>query len=97
MRRPCAGKRRRVFPGFASEMAAQELPHQRHSVGIVEHRSTMRCARNHLELHRGPNPLIRPAEFERLIDGHLRILIAMQQEQGRVVWIDVENRAGEWS
>ncbi len=55
----------------------------------------MRRAVDHFELHGRFHFLIRAEEFERLVDWHLGILVAVQQEQRRVVAINVEDGTGK--
>jgi hypothetical protein len=47
------------------------------------------------ELHRQAGFLVGAAEFVCLVDRHLRVLVAVEEEQGRIVGIDVKDWAGE--
>jgi hypothetical protein len=38
---------------------------------------------------------VTPVEFVRLVDGHLRVLVSMEQQKWRIVSFDVKNRASE--
>ena len=50
---------------------------------------------HHLQLHRSLCLLLHAEQFERLVDRHLRILIALEQEQRRVVHIHMKNGTGQ--
>ena len=53
----------------------------------------MASAVDDFEFDRGFHAAIRAVQFVRLIDRHLRILVSMKQEQGRIVAIDMKDRA----
>ena len=76
-------------------MAAQEILYYPQTFRVVERSSAVCCAVDDLELNRGIHLLVGAAKFKRLVDGHLRILISVQQEQRRVVSIDLEYGTGQ--
>ena len=60
---------------------------------FVEHRAGMSRAVNHIELRVESDFLVRALQLMRLIDRHLRILVAVQQQQRRILGVDEEYRA----
>lgn len=78
-------------------MTSQKALHDCQAFRIVECRPAMRCAVDYFELNRRLHLLASGVQFLRLIDWHLRVLISVKQKQGRIVTIDMEDRAGEAS
>ena len=73
----------------------QKLRHDRQSLRIEKRGAAMRGPVDDDELHRAIDLFICAAQLVRLIDRHLRILISVEKEQGRISRIDVKNGAGE--
>ena len=75
-----------------------ELRDQLHSLGVIEFDSSVRSPVNHLELHAigDSRRLVGSLQFVRLIDGNLRILVSVNQEQRRIVCVDVKHRTGQF-
>ena len=80
---------------FASKAVAQEFFHYRHPLDVVERSPAMCRAVDNLELNRGAHSFISATKFMRLVDGHLRILITVQQKKGRIVSIHMEYGTGQ--
>lgn len=76
---------------------AQEALDDCQPLRVVERCAPMGRARDDDELNRGACPLISRAELVRLVDWHVRILVSMQQQQRRIVAIDVEHRTRQAS
>ena len=73
----------------------QKLLHNHQPIRIEKRGAAMRGTMDDYELHRAVNLFICAAQFVRLIDRHLRIPISVEEEQGRIIRINVENGAGE--
>ena len=84
-----------MIPDAASKIAAQEFFNHSESLGVVECRSAVSRAMNDLKLDRGIHLFIGGKKFMRLVDGHLRVLISVQQEQGRIEWIHIQAQFSE--
>ena len=65
------------------------------ALGIVKHGSAVGGPMKDLEGHVQFQRPITAVQFVRLVDGHLRILIAMQQQERRIGSIHVKHRAGK--
>src|SRR3989442_4017326 len=98
MRRRTSTQRKafsRVSLASASKKTLEELFHHAEPFVVVERSSAVCRAVHHLELNRGVNFSVSAVKFMRLVDGHLEILIAMQQEEGRIVPIHMEHGTGQ--
>src|SRR5882724_5071987 len=73
----------------------EKIFHQSDSLGIVELLPAVDGAGDDDELHGKPGFLIGGGEFLRLLGWHLRIGVAVDEEQGRVVCVDVLDGTGE--
>ena len=62
---------------------------------VVKYGATMGRSVDNDELNWSARFFVRAGELVRLVDGHLRILISMQEEQGRIMTVDVEDGTGE--
>jgi hypothetical protein len=76
-------------------MCVKEFRYLLLSHGIVEQLSTMPAAMDDLKVAIQLHFLVGGMELVGLVDGDLGILVAVQHEQGRVGFVDVENGAGE--
>ena len=76
-------------------MVAQKCFYDLQPFIVVKRGAAVCRAVHHYELNGSAGPLIRPRQFVGLVDRHLRILIAVQQQQRRVVFVDVKHRAGQ--
>src|ERR1043165_5543461 len=77
---------------FESKKLAEELLHDLQPFSVVESGSAVARAVNDLELNWSIHLFIGATEFVRLVDGHLRILIAMQKEERRDAVIHMIHR-----
>ena len=64
--------------------------------GIEELWATVRSVVDQFELARALHPLVGPFEFMRLVDRHLGVLVAVDQQQRGIVGVDVRDWAGEF-
>src|SRR3954465_11277357 len=63
--------------------------------GCEEQLAAVRAAIHNFELRRQALLFVRANHFVGLVDGHLRILIAVEPQQRRIARIDVKDRTGE--
>src|SRR6185437_1183735 len=82
-------------PDYRLEIAAQKFFHYSKAFLVIERRSAMSSAVNDLQLNRSFRFPVCAPKLERLIDGHLRILIAVQQEKRRIMRIHVKGGTRE--
>src|SRR5437762_9058319 len=76
-------------------MPAQEILYYFQTFRVIERSSAVRRAVDDLELNRSIHLLVGAAKFMRLVDGHWRILISVEQEQRRIISIYMKYRAGQ--
>ena len=84
-----------VEDGGGGDLLEESL-HQLEALGIVELFSTVDGAGDDDELHRQPGLLVGGGEFPGLLGRHLRIGVAVDEEQRRIVRVDVLDGAGEF-
>ena len=76
-------------------MLVQEFFHDLKARAFVKNSSSVRSAVHDFERGFQAVSLVRSMEFVRLVNGHLRILVSVEKEEGRIGGIDKENGAGE--
>src|SRR5580765_2698517 len=74
---------------------AQEFFHYCHPFGVVERGPAVCRAVDNLELNWCVHLFVSATKFVRLVDGHLRILITVQQKKGRIVSVHMEYGTGQ--
>ena len=78
-------------------MLAQKAVDQCKAGFIGERRTAMARTVKHFERYGKSGLFIGTLKFVRLIDWHLRIPVAVEQQEGRVVRVDVKNGTGQTS
>src|SRR4029079_6569033 len=72
----------------AADRAIQEVDGAIEPLAVEEHVASARSAAQELAIHLDARFLIRALQLVRLVDRHLRILIAMEEEQRRIGAVD---------
>ena len=73
-------------------MASQEVLHPGESFRRVEGSAAVASAVHDFEFDRSLDAAVRAVHFVGLVNGHLRILVSVEQEQWRIAAIDMKER-----